>query len=547
MPSPPDGRHGKREDVGEMMRFGRRALVVLALLVCAGSRAGAQVARLLPPRAVEGPADPVTLNAPPLAATDVPLPINLAAALRLADARPLVVAAAQASAWVAEARLQRALAMRWLPELDIDIVYLRHDGVGPDFNRGATVPFSPTSQRLPINQNINYFYAGGGLYAVGNVTDAIFLPLAARQVLDARRADIQAAKNDAVLATASAYFNVHRYRGTYAGALDVVDRGRKLVARVTDLSKDLVPRVEVDRAKRSLADLEQQAASARERWRVASADLTQVLRLDPRAVVVPLEHDHLQLTLIDPARPLDDLIPIGLTNRPELAAQQALVQAVLVRIRQEKLRPLTPSLLLNGFQTPFEMLQFGAQGIGNGGKLNLWSFRDDFSPQVLWQMEAMGLGNLARIKEQRGEQSRALVELFRVQDGVAADVTRTQARLQSAAVRVEQADRGLREALVTFDGNYEGLRQTQRFGNLLVEVYRPQEAVVALENLKKSYDLYFATVAEYNEAQFEMFHALGYPAREISYFHTPGEPAPVDTSRPGYLPPVGTGPPPATR
>ena len=59
----------------------------------------------------------------------------------------------------------------------------------------------------------------------------------------------------------------------------------------------------------------------------ASADLTQVLRLDPRAVVEPLENDHLQITLIDPTRGLDDLIPIGLTNRPELASQQALVQA----------------------------------------------------------------------------------------------------------------------------------------------------------------------------------------------------------------------------
>ena len=41
-----------------------------------------------------------------------------------------------------------------------------------------------------------------------------------------------------------------------------------------------------------LADLEQQAVSARQQWRVQSARLTQVLRLDPRAVVEPLEHDH---------------------------------------------------------------------------------------------------------------------------------------------------------------------------------------------------------------------------------------------------------------
>ena len=164
----------------------------------------------------------------------------------------------------------------------------------------------------------------------------------------------------------------------------------------------------MDRARNLLAFLEEQAVSARENWRVASADLTQVLRLDPRAVVEPLEHDHLQITLIDPSRSLDDLIPIGLTNRPELAAQQALIQAALVRIRQEKMRPFLPSIMITGFQTPGGMTtEAGIFGTGNGGKLNLWSFRDDISAQLVWQLQNMGFGNLALIKKRRGEQSRA--------------------------------------------------------------------------------------------------------------------------------------------
>ena len=39
-------------------------------------------------------------------------------------------------------------------------------------------------------------------------------------------------------------------------------------------------------------------------------------------------------------------MPIGLTNRPELASQQALIQAALVRIRQEKMRPLLPVVMM---------------------------------------------------------------------------------------------------------------------------------------------------------------------------------------------------------
>ncbi len=92
-----------------------------------------------------------------------------------------------------------------------------------------------------------------------------------------------------------------------------------------------------------LADTEQQATAARQAWRVSSARLTQVLRLDPRAVVVPLEHDHLQITLIDPARPLPDLHVVALTNRPELASYQALVQAAKERVRRERGACISPT------------------------------------------------------------------------------------------------------------------------------------------------------------------------------------------------------------
>ncbi len=480
------------------------------------------------------------LKEAPLENGDLTYPINLATALRLSDARPLVVSAAQASAWVAEAQLQRAQLI-WVPSFNLGSDYIRHDGYGPDFNRGIN-----TSAR-PLNQNINYLYSGVGLTASFAMADAIFEPLAAKQVLKSRRWDIQTAKNDALLATSKAYFDVHQYRGQYAGAVDVVERGEKLVERITHLAEDLVPRVEIDRAKRMLATAQQNAAMARQEWRVASANLTQVLRLDPRVVVDPAEHDHVQITLIEPERPLDDLIPTGLMNRPELESQRALVGAVAERIRREKGRILMPTVMLNGFQTPNELIQVGAQGIGFDGKMNLWSARDDLSPQIVWQLEALGYGNLARIKEQRGEQSKAIIELFKAQDAVAADVTRAQAKVQSAAVRVVQAERSLREAIITYDGNYEGLTQTKRFENVLIQVYRPQEAVVALSDLLGAYNQYFATVADYNRAQFEMYHAIGYPALDISEFHPPGEVAPVDTSRPDYLPPVGEGPPPATR
>ena len=99
---------------------------------------------------------------------------------------------------------------------------------------------------------------------------------------------------------------------------------------------------------------------------------------------------------------------------------------------------------------------------------------------------------------------------------VAADVTRALARVQSAAARVLQADRALRTGIITFNGHLEGLGQTRRLENVLVLTFRPQEAVYSLELLNVAFNEYFTTVAEYNRAQFELFHALGYPAREIT-------------------------------
>ncbi len=476
------------------------------------------------------------LKSAPFEPSDFRFPMNLATALKLSDARPLIVASAQASVWAAEADLTRAKVL-WIPGINFGADYLRHDGGGPDFNKGILTAVST-----------NYFYTGGALYGIIATTDAIFEPMRARQVLNSRHFDVQAAKNDALLQTADAYFLVHQHRGKYVGALYCVERGRDLLERIATLSRDLVPPFEVERARNMVADLEQRSVSARQQWRVRSADLSQVLRLDPRAVVDPLEQDHLQITLIDPARPLEDLMMVAMANRPELASRRALVKAAEVAVRREKGRMFLPSIYLTGFQSPGGMLiQGGIFALGANNNLNQWAGRDDVSIQLMWQLESFGIGNLARIKGQRGQQSLAITELYNAQDMAAADVNRALARVQSAAARVQRADRALRTGLITFNGQFEGLGQTKRFGNLLVLINRPQETVYALQLLYVAFEQYFMTVAEYNRAQFDLFHALGYPAQTVAAVRTPGEILPVDTMRPAFLPAVGQGPPPATK
>jgi outer membrane protein TolC len=474
----------------------------------------------------EGPGPRLTPGSPGDA--DQPLPINLATALRLADARPLVISAAQASLQVALAELAQAKVL-WLPDVYVGTSYYRHDGGGQG-NSGT----------LFINGR-NQFMAGGGLTAVFAATDAIFSPLAAKQVVKAREIDVQTARNDALLSMTEAYFNVQQARGRLAGALDTVAKGRELAKTIQSLARDLTPPAEVSRARAELAELEQAEALARQDWLTASADLTRVLRLNPASVVVPLEPPHLQLTLISPREAVDALIPIGLRSRPELASQQALVEATLIRIRQEKLRPLIPSVVLLGDAVPAApggYLMGGVFGSDTNQQGNPWTARNDVSVQVLWQLRNMGLGNRALVQQRKAEQQQSLVELYRIQDRVAAEVAQAHAQVVAARVRVGKAETGVKEAQKTYADNLKGLVQTTRFGDILVLVNRPQEVVAALAMLSRAYDNYYLSVNDYNRAQLRLYHALGYPSGILACERSPGPITPVDTRRPPEMAPV---------
>ncbi len=134
------------------------------------------------------------------------LPINLATALYLSQARPLIIASAQASVEKAAAQLQGANAL-WLPDLSIGASYSHHDGA----NQGTEGNMEFVS--------FGSYGAGAGATLNLGVTDALFQPLAARQQLSARQFDLQAAQNDALLSVAQSYFDVQEARGRLAGVL----------------------------------------------------------------------------------------------------------------------------------------------------------------------------------------------------------------------------------------------------------------------------------------------------------------------------------------
>ena len=369
------------------------------------------------------------------------------------------------------------------------------------------------------------------------VADAIFRPLAARQELLARQWDVQTVRDDALLTVAQTYFDVQESRGRLAGTLDSAAKAEELVKRVEGLALGLVPGIETDRARALSADLNQQAIAARADWRFHSAALTRVLRLNPASVVVPLEPPYLQVKLISPQYSVDDLIPCGLTNRPELASQQATVQATLQLLRQERLRPLLPSVLLEG-RGPNGAIMGGVLAGGSGGNLTTWGGRTDVEMGLVWTLNNLGLGNRALVRARAADEEKALIELFNLQDRVAQEVVQAHARIDAARAQIRQAENGLKQANITWVGTVRGLSQYKTVGDAQILISRPQEAVAALQQLNRAYDQYFAAINSFNRAQFQLYHAMGYPSRILAWERRAGEIEAIDMSRPPEMSPV---------
>src|SRR3954451_160248 len=169
-------------------------------------------------------ADPPN-NWPPPAVRpdDRPLTINLPTALQLANARGLDIQFAATRVQAAYAALDRAKLL-WLPNLVFGADITRHDGQIQDV---AGAVFGTSKQALFVGAGPNLQFA---------VTDAIFGPLAAKQIVRARQAEQQAAANDTVFAVADAYFGVQQSRGELAGAEAFVRAAEELVRRAEQLA-----------------------------------------------------------------------------------------------------------------------------------------------------------------------------------------------------------------------------------------------------------------------------------------------------------------------
>ncbi len=401
----------------------------------------------VPPASLASGKQPATSSAQ--TTEPAPLPINLATALKLSNARPLDVQIAAQQITSAAAIYDRARVL-WLANVSL----------------GADYPANSGSLPTTGKANRNALTVGTGSNALFAFSDAIYSPLAACQE---QRATSPA--NDPAVATADAYFALQQARGDLAGAIAAESRAEEFAKSATDATD---ARAELGRRKQAVT-------AARERERTANSELARALGLPPATRVEPAEPAFLPIAVIDPIINLDELVPVALTTRPELAGNQALVRATLARLKQESLRPLVPSLAVRSVPT-------SARDPETSGE------RFDIAPQQLREFVTVAFSDKPQTNEGRDELEGATIDLFRAQDRIAAEVATAFAQVRTAAQRLNTAEPALKAALERSQKNTS-----------------PQETTSALQALSQANTEFFAAVAEYNRAQFRLYCVLGHP------------------------------------
>jgi outer membrane protein TolC len=478
------------------------------------------------------------------------VPITFPAALQLALAANLDILVAREVVAQAQANLLRARS-QIIPNLNIGSTYTHHEG-----------PAQKTEGNI-IFCNKDSLFVGGGPTITFQFTDVLFGPFVAGRLADATRAGVQRVTNDTLLAVVDAYSAVLLSRRRLA-RIDVTiefltaDRDSALrggakgllpvVRSFVETGSKFATRADLARTEVEIARRQEERVAIIQDYQLASAELARLLRLDPALILLPLEDPRYPMPLPGQqwySRPVDELVGFALANRPEVAENQALVQATLQRVREAKWRPWLPNVALGyswgdfggGPDTNPNVKVAGKSvaqpGFGPSGRILHFDPRTDFDVSMFWRLQNFGFGNCAEIREQEAINRQAMLRRLQATDRIVAQVVGSQEAAQDWAERV----RVTRSSLFDSAGRPTGpVFDSLRLSFLLQfsgEV-RPLEVLDSIRGLNDLLEAYAQAITAYERAQFRLLVALGLPPQTLVQAVNP--PAPPQDNR--AMPPV---------
>jgi outer membrane protein TolC len=409
----------------------------------------------------------------------------------LADANNPTVGLARARVREAVAVLDR-VRVAWVPTLAMGPTFFYHDGIDQN-RRGETFTVSRGNYTLGVGPTLRV-----------DLSDALYLPLVARQGVRAANSQALATVNNIQLEVALGYLDLVELHGLMAINADILNRTEQVLKSAQAGAEAGRNKTAAD-LKRVLTELNlrrEEGIVLRGRTAAASARLARLLLLDPSVELTPYEVAVVPVILIPGEFTLEELIQLGLRGRPEVVAAQAGVAAADALLRQSKMTPFLPRV----------QADFIGGGL-SGGRNDVFSpLQSQYNAGValVWNLEALGMGNAAAIRGRRAGYDAAL---FRQQETEALVASQVAEAAETAAAR-----------FATLDAAQEAVRQAQEMYRILRDAsfamlgpkgqgqFEALEPLTALQALSQARVQYLQQVVEFNRAQFRLYAAIGQPA-----------------------------------
>jgi outer membrane protein TolC len=433
-----------------------------------------------------------------------PTPIDLASALRLGgEANPEIVIAEQR---VVEAvAVHQLAAAQLLPSLNLGLNYDSHTG-----------PLQTSSGNiLKVDRSALYIGAGANAVAAGtvnvpglvynfNVSEAIFACLISKQDTERARFAAVAERHEVFRRVAGGYVELLRAKGRRSIAQQTRDEAAE-VARVTAVfvKAGQAAQADGDRTANELTRRQTDLAEAAAEVLIASARLAELLALDQALYLHPVEEKVVPAPIVPDPIPLEQLLAIALLQRPELGEWQTVVREALLALDGAKLLPFSPNLIVG----------LSGGDFGGGGPLAApeprfgnFGTRNNFDAVAYWTLQNLGCGNLALVKTAASRIGLADLEKLRVLNLVRREVADAYVRTHARFLQIDSAETAIRTGQAAFN---------EDFRRILGGLGRPIELLESLRLLGVARNAYLDAIVEYNQAQIDLYVALGKPPADM--------------------------------
>jgi outer membrane protein TolC len=134
--------------------------------------------------------------------------------------------------------------------------------------------------------------------------------------------------------------------------------------------------------------------------------------------------------------------------------------------------------------------------IANGGD------RFDFDAVAYWEVRNLGFGEAAARGQARAGIQQARARQIQAMDAIAREVAEAQAIAESGERQIENSQQAIRSAAESYRRTLERIQDAQ---GLPIEAI---QSVLALDEARREY---LRAVADFNEGQFRLQRALGWP------------------------------------